>query len=117
MVYVNIIKNASYENLDLIRRFFRGVNFKSVEITMEYDCQRGLPDEKDTKKWPFKAYLVGEKEIYDVQIYNLSVGYGGTGPHDFADILNFFKVPFDEEDVFTKRRMGHDGVIRLKFSR
>ena len=117
MVYIEIKKTASYQNLLEIKQFFRGVNFTSVEITMDYDCSIGLPNEDDKERWPFKARLVGKDDIYEVRIYSLSVGYGGTGPHDFADILDFFKVPYKEDDIFTKEKMGSDGFIHLRYCR
>lgn len=117
MVFIEIKKAASYHNLSEIKHIFRGMNFTSVEITMDYDCSNGLPNEEDKEKWPFKARLVGTDDIYDVRIYSLSVGYAGTGPHNFAEILDFFKVRYDQDDIFTKQRMLPDGFIHLKFTR
>ena len=117
MISIDINKAASYQNLDILKRLFRKDKWMSVEIQMDYNAQEGLPSEENAKHWPFKAWVVEDGETYAIRIYSLTVGYGGTGPHDFASILDFFDLPYEEDDIFTKRRMSEDGFIHLKYSR
>lgn len=107
MTELYITKAGSYQSIKILKTLFRGVTLKSVKIEMNYDNENGLPREYDRENWPFKATIVDvNHEIYIVHIYTFTVGYGGTGPHDFESVLNFFK-----------RKLGHDRFILLEFSR
>lgn len=118
MIKIDINKSASYDNLPVLKKIFRGVKFRSVAVVMNYNCYNGLPREEDVEKWPFKATLIDDEgETYEVRILSLTAGYGGTGPHDFASILEFFGVPYWGEDIFTKAKMKPNGEIHLEFSR
>lgn len=117
MVSINIKKAVSSDNLKELESLFRGKTWKSVQIKMDYNLQKGLPDEEQVEAWPFKALLVDEDEMYEVRIYSLTVGYGGTGPHDFKAILDFFQVPYGENAIFTDAKMGPDGFIRLRYTK
>ena len=115
-IYIN--NHSSDENLTTLKELFRDKKWTSVEIEMIYNPEKGLTWEEDKENWPFYARLVDvDGKIYVVRIYTLTVGYGGSGPHDFASILDFFHIRYYPNEVFTKLRMDENGFIHLKYMR
>ena len=116
MINIFIQENVSYNNLDALKEILRGRNWKLKDVSIIYNPARGLSNPYFIDKWPFKAnFDIDGKEVA-IWIYTLTVGYGGTGPHDLASILNFLGVSYADEEIFTKRKMDYDGYIRLKYT-
>ncbi len=104
---------TSYSVLEELRRLMKETwNLK--EIRMDYNT-RCLPDEKDIESYPVTLIFEENGKEFAVKILSLSVGYRGSGPFDFSKILEFFKIPYDKDEIFTKSSMGEDGFIRLRF--
>lgn len=115
MIKILIQEDASYNNLDTLKEILRGRNWKLKDVTILYNPARGLPNPYHINKWPFNANFDIDDKKVAVYIYYLTVGYGGTGPHDLASILDFLGVSYTDEEIFTKRKMDYDGYIRLKY--
>ena len=113
MITINIKEDASYNNLPVLKEILRGRDWKLKEITILYNPARGLPQEECPDKWPFKATFDANDEKLVIRVHSLTVGYRGTGPHDFASILDFFGIKYNEDHIYTKRLMDYDGYIRL----
>ena len=116
MVSIDIKEPASYQNVEVIRKLFRKKHYNSVEISMNYGVNIGLPMEDDVENWPFYARIVDGNDTYVVRIYSLTLGYQGTGPKNFAEILDHFGIEYDEEDIFTKKSMNPYGFIILRYN-
>lgn len=113
MIRIDIKEAASYNNLEALKKVWHDSwRLQSVEI--DWDTH-SLPDDRNPETWPLKATFLDERTEIIVRIYSLAVGYGGTGPHDLVSILKWMGVRCSEEDILTKRLMGDDGWIRIKY--
>lgn len=113
MMEININEAGSYYNLPALKKVWNE-SWKVEEISIEFDTN-SFPNEKQPDTWPFKAILSDDNDKIIIRIFSLSVGYAGTGPHDLANILDWLKVKYNEDEIFTKIKMGEDGWIRLKY--
>ena len=116
MINILVRESASYNNLPTLKEILRGRNWKLKNVSIIYSPGRGLPDPSFIDKWPFKAIFDIDGQEVAICFYALTVGYGGTGPHDLASILDFLGVSYIEEDIYTKHQMDYDGYIRLKYT-
>ena len=116
MIKINIEEPASYMNLRALEEIVKD-EWELKNISISYNPSKGLPEKGDYEKYPFKAVLVTEdkQEFVIIRIWSLTVGYGGSGPHDTASILEFFGMPYIEEDIYTKRREDRNGNISLNY--
>lgn len=118
MIEIFIDNASSYQNLRTLKELLGGEKWKTVQIEMTYNPEKGLPIKEEKENWPFKANLVSEVgECYCIHIYTLTVGYNGSGPHDFADILDYFRIEYYHGHIFTKIMQDTDGYIRLHYER
>lgn len=109
-----VLKTAtSYEVLPELRRIMKE-SWKLKEVRMDYNTKR-LPDDWNINSYPVILVFEEAKEEFEVKILSFSVGYGGEGPTDFSRFLEFFEIPYRQEDIFTKKRMGNDEYIRLRY--
>ena len=115
MINILVRESASYQNLTTLKEILRGRNWKLKNVSIIYSPGRGLPDPSFIDKWPFKAIFDIDGQEVAICFYALTVGYGGTGPHDLASILDFLGVSYIEEDIYTKRQMDYDVYIRLQY--
>lgn len=113
MVRIDIKEGASYNNLDTLKKFWHD-SWILQRVEIGWNTHR-LPDDRNPETWPLKAtFLDGRDEII-VRIYSLAVGYEGTGPHDLITILRWLGVRCSEQDILTKRLMGADGWIHIRY--
>lgn len=112
MIAINC--SSSDQNIKVLQEIIRK-EWILKEVTMCYNPSIGLPVDCSPNDYPFKAVFGTAKGEIVVAIYTLTVGYGGSGPFDFARILDFLEVQYDENDIFSKRREDIDGYIRLKY--
>ena len=113
MVRIDIKEGASYNNLDTLKKFWHD-SWILQRVEIGWNTHR-LPDDRNPETWPLKAtFLDGRDEII-VRIYSLAVGYEGTGPHDLITILRWLGVRCSEQDILTKRLMGDDGRIHIRY--
>ena len=115
MVTIEIDKDASYENLPVLKMILQDRKWKLKRVSFIYSPSLGLPNKVIPGRWPFEAYFDMSGEEIRVKIYSLTAGYPGTGPHDLLSILDFLGVKYSKEDILTKRKMDCNGVIRLEF--
>lgn len=116
MIKININEDASYDNLPVLKEILRKHDWDLKYVSMVYNLSKGLPNVDSPESWPFSAVFDGHGKEVMIRIRTLTVGYGGTGPHDFASILHFLGIQYDEEEIFTKKCMDKDGYIRLHYS-
>jgi len=109
--------STSYENLDVLKLIYQP-SWRIKEVTIDYNCSKGLPDyDSLSDNWPFKAIFEDENgETGEIRIFSLTAGYSGTGPHDLASILDFLKIDYNQNDIFTKSKQSPDGYIHLKYT-
>ena len=106
---------TSYEVLSDLRKIMKD-SWILQEVRMDYDT-RNLPEECIIDSYPVTLIFEEFEKKFAVKILSLSVGYGGSGPHDFSKLLEFFDIQYNEEDIFTKRSMEKDGHIRLVYTK
>lgn len=86
MINILIKENTSYGSVKAFKNLMS--NFKNVEFVkaeVRYD-KRHLLDESDPpENWPLQLYTTNNMKI---SVYNVTAGYGGTGPHDMKEILD-----------------------------
>ena len=115
MITIQINSSASYDNLPVLKEMLQESNWKLKSISMVYNPAKGLPSMDAPEQWPFLATFDSSGREVLIRIYTLTVGYSGTGPHDFASILDFFGIQYEEDDIYTKRLIDNDGYIRLHY--
>ncbi len=110
-----IKENVSYKNLPILKKIHRD-DWTLKEVNITYSPSKGLPSENDTDKYPVKIFFEDkEGEIIVVKIFTLTAGYSGSGPSDLAELLDWLKVKYQEDEIFTKKCVGEDGYIRLNY--
>lgn len=113
MIKIDINEAGSYYNLEALKKVWHE-SWKLQNVEVNWNTKE-LPDDRKPETWPFKAIFSDGRDEIIVRIFSLSVGYGGTGPHDLASILEWLGVRYYEDDIFTKRAIGNDGWIRLGY--
>ncbi len=113
MIRIDIKEAASYNNLEALKKVWHD-SWKLQSVEIDWDTWN-LPDDRNPETWPVKAYFTDERDEIIVRIYSLAIGYGGTGPHDLISILKWLGVRYSEEDILTKRLMGDDGRIHIRY--
>lgn len=114
MININIFEAASYTNISALKAVMHD-NWILKEVRIDYNTLTGIPLENMPEKFPFKAIFYSGDLKIEVRICSLTAGYPGTGPHDLAKILDFLGIQYDKEDIFTKKKRGEDGFIRLTY--
>lgn len=104
---------ASYDVLPALRRMIKD-NWVLKEVRMDYNTRR-LPDWDNVETYPVTLTFEENGKCFDVKVVALSVGYGGAGPTNFSEVLDYFGITYDEDEIFTKTKMGEDGWIRLRY--
>ena len=112
MRIIDILKGGSDQNLAEIIRLTEGMSLR--RITMTWDTCH-LPNEDKPEKWPVKMIFQDGNEKVGIRVMTYSAGYGGQGPRDFSDLLNHYGIEYNEDDLFTKKLAGPDGIIRLSY--
>ena len=106
----------SYEVLPKVQRLVNETNWKFKEIDINYNT-RFFPNYYDVETYPVSIIFERNNEQYAVKIASLSAGYKGPGPTDLVNLLNYFGLEFNEDDIFTKHKMGNDYFIRLHYQK
>ena len=124
MQIITIRGPSSYDNLDEVKKHLMrletmlSTKLRLVKVTMDYNVEKGLPPyDCDSKDYPFKAtFETSTGETVEIRIFCLTVGYGGGGPTCTEEILQYLQVPYEPDDIFTKRRMAPGGHIHLEYN-
>jgi hypothetical protein len=114
---IDIFTATSYDVLPILKRILPP-NWKCLSVCIDYNCNTiGASEDDSSEKWPFKATFVNERgKVIELRVFTFAIGYGGTGPHDAAKILQYLGVHYDRDDIFTRCRQSYDGVIHLKYT-
>ena len=107
---------TSYEVLPKVQRLVNENNWKFKEIFITYNT-RFLPNYDDVETYPVTIIFEKNGEQYAVKIPSLSVGYNGSGPTDLLELLSYFELEFEKNDITTKQKMGNDYFIRLHYQK
>ena len=112
------IHNAtSYSNLPEIKSRLELEPMTLREIIVRYNPSKGLPPEEEIDQWPVKMiFLDSQGKFVIFRIWSLNVGYRGTGPSDFEELLKFFNIKYDPDDIYTKQRADDTGYIYLQYN-
>lgn len=90
-----------------------GLKVKTIDV--HYNVHKGLPHEDDYKHYP----LIINGDFHGcktkVFVYNVSAGYGGSGPTAMVNILKAAGFRFVEEDILTKQCLDRHGNIDLSY--
>ena len=113
MRIIDIMKGASYQNLDEIKRLTEGMKIRRIKI--HYNPNIGLPREDEPTKWPVKMIFDNGHEKVGVRVWAYTVGYGGSGPTDFEQLLKYYNIDYNERDIFSKCQQKEDGYITLSY--
>lgn len=116
MDHIDIFTATSYDVLPILKRILPP-NWKCVMVCIDYNVNTaGASEDSPSEKWPFKATFVKERgKVIELRVFTFAIGYGGTGPHDAAKILQYLGVHYDWDDIFTRCRQRYDGVIHLEY--
>lgn len=114
MSIIALRTTASYDVLPELRKILKET-WKLKEIRMDYNTRK-LPDDWNIDSYPVTIVFTESGEEFEVKILSLTVGYGSEGPTDFARLLDYFSVKYNDEDIFTKKKMDKEGYIRLKYT-
>ena len=89
------------------------------QIIINYNT-KGLPPEEQLDLWPVKLEFVNnDKSSKDrfiiVNIYNFAVGYNGQSPNNLIEMLDFFGVRYNPDDILTEQCVNDQGCIYLHY--
>ena len=112
MKIIDILKGGSDQNLPEIIRITKGMTLRRVQ--MKYDINH-LPNENKPEEWPVKMIFQDGNEKVGIRVLSYSAGYGGQGPRDFTDLLKHYGISYNEDDIYTKKLAGPDGIIKLSY--
>lgn len=104
---------TSYDVLSDLRKMMKD-SWSLKEVRMDYNT-RMLPEDWNIDSYPVTLIFEEFERKFAVKILSLSVGYGGSGPADFAALLDYFDIPYNEADIYTKKCMEADYHIRLNY--
>ena len=112
---MNIITATSYMARDIAINVLRSGHFTPNGYTIKYNLGKGLPnpDEMSEDDYPliFKGKYDGRP--FELRVFCLTAGYGGSGPHDMFALLDSAGFPVDEEAILTPK-WSHDRQIMIK---
>lgn len=91
-----------------LKKELEGRSFTAKRVEIHYN-----PTCSTSRECPFKAvvFVDGKEQLYEVPC--ISVGFEGPGPRKVADILDFLRLEYRREDIFTDAQRDAFGVIHL----
>lgn len=116
MKEITIFNTLSSKNLPELKQYLAAGTLKLREVSIRYNPDKGLPDEKEIDSWPVKLIFLDEKgKFVIIRIWSLTAGYGGSGPTDLEEMLNYLKVKHNPRDIFSRDKLDSDGYITLHY--
>ena len=112
---MNIITATSYMARDIAISVLRSGHFNPEGYTIKYNLGKGLPNPDDIKEEDYPLIISGRYDgfPFELRVFCLTAGYGGTGPHDMLKVLRTGGFPVDEDAILTPK-WSHDRQILIK---
>ena len=112
---MNIITATSYMARDIAISVIRSGHFNPEGYTIKYNLGKGLPNPDDIKEEDYPLIISGRYDgfPFELRVFCLTAGYGGTGPHDMLKVLRTGGFPVDEDAILTPK-WSHDRQILIK---
>lgn len=112
---MNIITATSYMARDIAISFLRSGHFNPEGYTIKYNLGKGLPNPDDIKEEDYPLIISGRYDgfPFELRVFCLTAGYGGTGPHDMLKVIRTGGFPVDEDAILTPK-WSHDRQILIK---
>ena len=112
---MNIITATSYMARDIAISVIRSGHFNPEGYTIKYNLGKGLPNPDDIKEEDYPLIISGRYDgfPFELRVFCLTAGYGGTGPHDMLKVIRTGGFPVDEDAILTPK-WSHDRQILIK---
>lgn len=112
---MNIITATSYMARDIAISVIRSGHFNPERYTIKYNLGKGLPNPDDIKEEDYPLIISGRYDgfPFELRVFCLTAGYGGTGPHDMLKVIRTGGFPVDEDAILTPK-WSHDRQILIK---
>ncbi len=112
---MNIITVTSYMARDIAISVIRSGHFNPEGYTIKYNLGKGLPNPDDIKEEDYPLIISGRYDgfPFELRVFCLTAGYGGTGPHDMLKVIRTGGFPVDEDAILTPK-WSHDRQILIK---
>ena len=112
---MNIITATSYLARDIAIDVIRSGHFIPDGYKIKYNLGEGLPnpDEMNEEDYPLIITGTYHRSHFELRVFCLTAGYGGSGPHDMLDVLHAIGFPVDEEAILTPK-WSHDRQILIQ---
>ena len=112
---MNIITATSYMARDIAISVLRSGHFNPEGYTIKYNLGKGLPNPDDIKEEDYPLIISGRYDgfPFELRVFCLTAGYGGTGPHDMLKVIRTGGFPVDEDAILTPK-WSHDRQILIK---
>ena len=112
---MNIITATSYMARDIAISVLRSGHFNPEGYTIKYNLGKGLPTPDDIKEEDYPLIISGRYDgfPFELRVFCLTAGYGGTGPHDMLKVIRTGGFPVDEDAILTPK-WSHDRQILIK---
>ena len=82
-----------------------GVRVREVELNTHSQVPT---EETPSSEWPLIVRCNSdnpEARTFEIRVYDLTSGYGGKGPSDLCECLKACGVDFDENEVYSSKRI------------
>lgn len=112
---MNIITATSYMARGIAISVLRSGHFNPEGYTIKYNLGKGLPNPDDIKEEDYPLIISGRYDgfPFELRVFCLTAGYGGTGPHDMLKVIRTGGFPVDEDAILTPK-WSHDRQILIK---
>lgn len=112
---MNIVTATSYLGRDIAINVLRSEHFTPESFIIKYDLGKGLPNPDDIKEEDYPLIINGKYDgfPFELRVFCVTAGYGGTGPHDMLKIIRTADFPVDEDVILTPK-WSHDRQILIK---
>ena len=112
---MNIITATSYMARDIAINVLRSGHFTTESFIIKYDLGKGLPNPDNIKEEDYPLIISGRYDgfPFELRVFCLTAGYGGTGPHDMLKVIRTGGFPVDEDAILTPK-WSHDRQILIK---
>lgn len=112
-----VIKATTSDAAEESAKTLRRGGFVATKARINYNTYISQPKETSFRDYPL--VIEGKMDTLEVSLYfyNVSAGYGGSGPHAMCAILKEFGFDFNEDDILTKKKMLNGGLIYLTYEK
>ena len=104
---LEIRTGSSYGDLAFVQIILSapGVKVREVELNTHGQVPR---EDAPSTEWPLIIRCSSdnpEARRFELRVFDLTSGYGGKGPGDLVECLKACKIDFDEDEIYTFKRI------------